>query len=202
MRFPRATHLVLGFQHESDARRFWDELGQRLAEFGLDLHPEKTRLLRFGRFASRAAARAGEGKVQTFGFLGFTHICGKSRQGRFLLLRRTSKKRMRATLKALRGRMMRRRHLSIPEQGAYLQRVLQGYFNYYAVPTNARRLGAFRTQATRAWLHALRRRSQRHRMTWNRMNALATRWLPVARVLHPWPEQRFDATTQGRSPVR
>jgi group II intron reverse transcriptase/maturase len=197
-----ADDIVLGFQHESEARQFWAELRQRLAKFGLELHPEKTRLLRFGRFASQRAAQAGEGKPGTFDFLGLTHICGKPRRGDYRLIRVTSKPRMRRTLKALRERLMRLRHRPIPEQGAWLGRVLQGYFNYYAVPTNSDRLRAFRDEAVRAWLHALRRRSQRHRMTWQRMNVLVTRWLPRARVLHPWPEHRFDARTQGGSPVR
>lgn len=197
-----ADDLVLGFEHESDAHRLWEELRQRLAQFGLELHPDKTRLLRFGRFASCDAAQKGEGKPGTFDFLGLTHICAKTRKGKYLLSRRTSMPRMRRTLKALREQLKRDRHRSIPEQGAWLQRVLQGYFNYYAVPTNLRRLCAFRTEVTRAWLHALRRRSQRHRMTWQRMNALATRWLPTVRVLHPWPDARFDARTRGGSPVR
>jgi len=195
-----ADDIVLGFQHESDARRFRAELEQRMASFGLDLHPEKTRLLRFGRFASQDAVRAGEGKAGTFEFLGFTHIGGKSRSGAFILLRRTSKARMRATLKSLREALMRRRHQPLPAQGAWLRRVLQGYLNYYAVPTNVRRLAAFRTQIARAWLHALRRRSQRDRMTWKRMNTLATRWLPSVRVLHPWPEERFAATHPRQEP--
>lgn len=197
-----ADDIVLGFEHESDAHGFRAELTQRMAKFGLELHPEKTRLIRFGTLASRQRARLGEGKPETFDFLGFTHICGKSMSGRFKLVRQTIMKRMRATLKALRDSLMKRRHLPVPVQAAWLSKVLQGYFAYYAVPTNGRRLDAFRTQAIRAWLHALRRRSQRHRMTWDRMNALARRWLPTVRILHPWPDERFDATTRGRSPVR
>jgi len=194
--------IVLGFQYVSDAWRFQNELEERLSKFGLKLHPEKTRRLRFGRFASRDAALAGGGKPGTFDFLGFTHLCGKTREGRFQIFRRTSKARMRATLKALRGHLMRSRHRPIPEQGAWLRRVLQGYFQYYAVRSNGKRLCAFRTQVTRSWLHALRRRSQRHRMTWDRMSRLADRWLPPVRILHPWPEERFYAKTRGRSPVR
>jgi len=197
-----ADDIILGFQYESDAYGFRTALGRRMAKFGLELHPDKTRLVRFGRFASRDALAAGEGKAGTFEFLGFTHICAKSRKGRFMLMRRTIKARMRATLRALREQLMRRRHWSIPEQGAWLRRVLQGYLNYHAVPTNGRRLCALRTQVARAWLHALRRRSQRHRMTWERGNALVLRWLPPVRILHPWPEERFDASTRGRSPVR
>ena len=197
-----ADDLVLGFEHESDARLFWADLRQRLAKFALELHPEKTRLLRFGRSASAEAQAAGEGKPGTFDFLGLTHLCGKSRRGRFLLTRVTSKSRMRGTLRALREQLRVHRDRPIPEQGAWLQRVLRGYFNYYAVPTNSRRIRAFRKEVARAWLRALRRRSQRHRMPWRRMRALENRWLPPARVLHPWPDRRFDARTQGRSPVR
>jgi RNA-directed DNA polymerase len=197
-----ADDFVLGFEHEMDARRFWAELRHRMAKFGLELHPEKTRLLRFGRHASQKATQAGEGKPGTFDFLGLTHISGKSRKGKFLLARLTSKPRMRRSLQVLREQLRLHRHRPIPEQGAWLRRVLQGYFNYYAVPTNSSRIRAFRAEVTRAWMHALRRRSQRHRMTWKRMRALEARWLPPARVLHPWPDQRFDARTQGGSPVR
>jgi len=197
-----ADDIVLGFEREADARRFRSELEQRLRGFGLELHPDKTRLLRFGRFAARDAAVRGEGAPATFSFLGFAYICAKTKRGRFLLVRWTEKTRLRATLRDLRKRLLQQRHLPIPVQGAWLRRVVQGYFNYYAVPTNVRRLGVFRTQLIRAWLHALRRRSQRHRMTWKRMAALAARWLPGPRILHPWPEIRFDAKTRGRSPVR
>jgi hypothetical protein len=197
-----ADDFVLGFEHERDARRFWAELRQRMAKFGLELHPEKTRLLRFGRHASRQAEHNGEGKPGTFDFLGLTHISAKSRKGKFLLARVTSKPRMRRSLQALREQLQYHRHRPIPEQGAWLRRVLQGYFNYYAVPMNSSRIRAFRAEVTRAWMHALRRRSQRHRITWRRMKLLEARWLPPARVLHPWPDQRFDARTQGGSPVR
>jgi len=197
-----ADDIVLGFQHESDARRFWRELRERLAKFRLELHPAKTRLLRFGKLAARNREERGKGKPETFDFLGFTHICGKSRRGRFLLVRWVSAARMRSTLKALRERLKRRRHLPVHAQGAWLQRIIQGYFGYYAVPTNSRRLEQFRTQVIRAWLFALWRRSQRTRLTWVRMNTLVRRWIPRVRVLHPWPSERFDARTRGRSPVR
>jgi RNA-directed DNA polymerase len=197
-----ADDMVLGFQHESDAKRFRLEFERRLSKFGLALHLDKTRLLRFGRFAPRDAARAGERGPGTFDFLGFTHICAMPKNGRYRIIRRTNKARMRATLKVLRDQLKRNRHRPIPEQGAWLRRVLQGYFQYYAVRTNGRRLAAFRTEVARAWLHALRRRSQRHRLTWKRMNVLVKRWLPPVRTLHPWPEERFFATTRGRSPVR
>jgi hypothetical protein len=197
-----ADDVVLGFQYESDARRLRIELDERLSNFGLELHPEKTRLVRFGRFASRDAALAGERGPGTFEFLGFTHMGAIMGNGRFQLVRRTSMRRMRVTLKSLRGELMRNRHRPIPEQGAWLRRVVQGYFQYYAVRWNTGRLCAFRTQLVRSWLHALRRRSQRQRITWRRMDALANRWLPLARVLHPWPEERFFANTRGKSPVR
>ena len=197
-----ADDIVLGFQHASDAQRFQCELGRRLSKFGLELHPDKTRLLRFGRFAARDAALASERGPGTFDFLGFTHASASPREGRFRIIRRTSKVRMRATLRTLRGRLMQNRHRPIPEQGAWLRRFLQGYFQYYAIPTNGRRLCEFRTQVIGNWLHALRRRSQRHRMTWSRLNVLVQRWLPPVRILHPWPEDRFFANTRDKSPVR
>lgn len=197
-----ADDLVLGFQRRADAVKFQAELERRLAKFGLELNSEKTRLLQFGVFATKSRQEHGEGKPETFDFLGFTHICGRSRKGRFLLLRLTSKKRMRATLRALREGLKKRRHLPLPDQGVWIRQVLQGYFAYYAVPTNSMRLDSFRTQIIRSWLQALRRRSQRTRMTWKRMIPLAEKWIPRVRVLHPWPAQRFDARIQGRSPVR
>jgi len=197
-----ADDLRIGFQHKSDAERFCAELEERFSRFGLELHADKTRLVRFGRFASQQATRAGERRAGTFDFLGFTHICGETRSGRFQIIRRTSKARMRVTLKALRAQIMRNRHRPIPEQGMSIRRILQGYFQYYAVPMNTRRLDVFRTQVIRAWLHALRRRSHRHRMPWVRMNLLVKRWLPPARLRHPWPAERFFANTRGRSPVR
>ena len=197
-----ADDIVLGFQHGSDAERFWTELDKRLSNFGLELHRDKTRLLRFGRFASRDAALAGERGPGTFDFLGFTHACTSPEAGRLRVIRRTSKVRMRATLKSLSERLARIRHWPVPAQGAWLRRVVQGYFQYHAIPTNGPRLCGFRTQVIRSWLRSLRRRSQRHRMTWERMNRLAQRWLPPVRIVHPWPEDRFFATTRGKSPVR
>lgn len=197
-----ADDIVLGFQYEAEANVFRTALSERLAKFGLALHPDKTRLLRFGRYAARERKVWGEPKPETFDFLGFTHICGKSQAGRFQLMRRTVRKRMRLALKALRQEIRERRDLPIPVQGAWLKQVVQGYFAYHAVPTNISRLDVFRTQVTRAWRRALRRRSQRTRVTWDRMKVLEDRWIPRARVLHPWPENRFFAMTQGRSPVR
>jgi RNA-directed DNA polymerase len=142
------------------------------------------------------------GKPATFDFLGFTHICGISQTGKFLLRRLTIKARLRAKLRALRDAMWRRRHQSVQEQGKWLMRVVRGYFAYHAVPTNMDRLGSFRTQLGRHWHKALRRRSQRARMNWARMRRIIERWLPLPRVAHPWPQVRFDVRTQGRSRVR
>jgi RNA-directed DNA polymerase len=181
---------------------FHNELRARFAEFGLELQTEKTRLIEFGRFAADRRRARGLGRPETFAFLGFTHVCAKTRNGRFLLKRITIAERMRAKLRELKHSLMRRRHLSIPEQGRWLASVVRGHLAYYAVPGNIDAVAAFRTQATRHWYRALRRRGQRARVNWARMNRLATRWLQPARLTHPWPERRFDARTQGRSPVR
>jgi hypothetical protein len=196
-----ADDFIVGFQHRDDAMRFQRALQDRLGRFSLELHPDKTRLLEFGRFAARDCRARGR-KPDSFEFLGFTHICGTTRGGKYLLLRHTSRKRMRAKLSTVKAELMRRRHLPIPAQGAWLASVVRGHFAYYAVPTNVSNLGAFRTQTTRHWLSALRRRSQRSRMTWPRLTRLADRWLPPAQVLLPWPTLLFDARTRGRSPVR
>jgi RNA-directed DNA polymerase len=197
-----ADDAVVGFEHRDDAERFWADLRGRLAKFGLELNAEKTRLIRFGRFAAQQRQERGLGKPETFSFLGFTHICARTRKGRFKLKRITDSKRVRAKLHALKGELLWRRHLPIPEQGRWLASVLQGHYNYYAVPDNSEALRAFRDEAVRHWLRALQRRSQRSTIAWERMSRLADRWLPRPHILHPWPEQRFDARTQGRSPVR
>lgn len=197
-----ADDLVAGFEHRDDAERFRADLRERFAEFNLELADEKTRLIEFGRHAARNRQAQGLGKPETFSFLGFTHICAKTRKGRFMLKRITDSKRMRAKLSKVKTELMRRRHLPIPEQGRWLASVIRGHCNYYAVPSNGDAITAFRTQATRHWCRALRRRSQRSRLTWERMDRLATRWLPPARILHPWPDDRFAANTQGRSRVR
>ena len=194
--------FVVGFEHRDDAERFWADLRERLAEFSLELNAEKTRLIRFGRVAVQQRKERGLGKPETFTFLGFTHICGKTQKGRFKLKRITDKNRMRTKLRAVKTELLRRRHLPIPEQGRWLASVLRGHCNYYAVPDNSAALNAFRYQIIGHWLMALRRRSQRTRLTWERMYRLADRWLPRVQILHPWPNARFDATTQGRSPVR
>ena len=163
----------------------------RLQEFSLSLHPEKTRLVEFGRFAAERRARRGFGKPETFTFLGFTFICGNSRQGKFLLCRKTRRDRMNAKLLEIKEEMRRRMHQSIPQQGKWLKQVTSGFFNYHAVPTNSAALCAFRYHVTVLWLRTLRRRSQKDRMTWARMARLAEDWLPKPRILHPWPSQRF-----------
>jgi RNA-directed DNA polymerase len=190
-----ADDFVTGFEHKADAERFLTDLRERLAKFGLELHPDKTRLIEFGRFAARTRAAKGLRKPETFDFLGFAHICGKTRNGGFWLRRITISKRMRAKLKALNIELKRRRHQPIPEQGKWLGSVVRGHLAYYAVPGNTDAVAAFRTQLTRNWFKALRRRSQRNRLNWDRMNRLATRWLPPARVQHPFPEVRFAART-------
>lgn len=198
-----ADDFIVGFQHRSDAERFRAELSQRLAKFGLELHSEKTRLIAFGKFAhSNRRERGLDGKPETFNFLGLTHICGRSRAGKFLLLRHTERRRMTAKLHEVTDQLLRRRHRPIPEQGAWLGAVVRGHTAYYGAPTNGHALCAFRTQVARRWCRALRRRSQRHRLNWTRMNRLVQRWLPPARIKHPWPDQRFDVKTRGRSPVR
>jgi RNA-directed DNA polymerase len=197
-----ADDFVVGFEHRDEAERFWAELRERFASFGMELHEGKTRLVEFGRFAAQHRARRGDPKPETFVFLGFMHICAKDRRGRFKLSRVTSKKKMRTKLGAVKTEMRRRMHHPIPEQGQWLARVLQGHYNYYGVPHNSRALSNFRLQVTRLWLRSLRRRSQRHRMTWERFGRLADRWLPRPHVMHPWPNRRFDAKTQGRSLVR
>jgi group II intron reverse transcriptase/maturase len=197
-----ADDYVAGFEHREDAERFLVDLRERFVEFGLELHPEKTRLIEFGRFAARDRERRGDSKPETFEFLGFTHICGKDRRGRFKLRRVTSKKKMRAKLHEVKAELRRRMHHPIPEQGRWLARVLAGHYNYYAVPDNSEALRAFRFRVIWHWRQALRLRSQKSRIAWERVRRLADRWLPQPRIRHPWPSVRFDAKTRGRSPVR
>ena len=197
-----ADDFVVGFQHLRDAKRFLNDLRERFAKFSLELHPDKTRLIEFGRFAAPNRRKRGLAKPETFDFLGFTHVCGKTRDGRFWLRRITIKKRMRAKLKQVKAELRRRRHWPIPEQGRWLASVLRGHFNYYAVPGNIDLITAFRDQIRWHWIQTLRRRSQRHRMTWERYSRIEKKWLPPARIVHPYPSVRFAARTQGRSPVR
>jgi group II intron reverse transcriptase/maturase len=186
-----ADDIVVGFEHEADARRFWEDMRTRFKRFELELHEEKTRLLEFGRHAAMRRQRQGLGKPETFTFLGFTFICGKSRRGAFQLQRKTRRDRMRAKLREIKVQLRERMHHAIPEQGRWLKAVVSGFFAYHAVPTNARTLGAFRHHVTDLWRRTLRRRSQKTHMTWARMTRLAAAWLPTPRILHPWPDQRF-----------
>lgn len=197
-----ADDSVLGFQYHDDAVRFRQALEQRVAGFGLSLHPEKTRLLRYGRYATRDAKAAGEGKPESFDFLGFTHLCSKTRQGRFLIRRQTMRKRRAAQLKRIRGELRRRLHHAIGDTGRWLRRVVQGHINYYGVPHNSWMLDDFCYEVRRSWYRALCRRSQRKRLNWTRYDRIADYWLPRARVVHPYPEKRFDARTRGRSRMR
>jgi hypothetical protein len=186
-----ADDIVAGFEHESDAVGFQAELRGRLEKFGLSLHPEKTRLIEFGRHAAEHRGQRGLGKPETFNFLGFTHICGRSRRGRFVLRRKTRRDRMRAKLRALKVELRRRMHEPIPQQGRWLAQVVRGYFAYHAVPTNSQRLNAFRDHVLVLWWRVLRRRSQKDWTTWPRMSRLARDFLPTPRILHPWPDTRF-----------
>jgi RNA-directed DNA polymerase len=189
-----ADDFIVGFEHREDAERFLAELRERFAKFGLELHPDKTRLIEFGRNAARNRAARGEGKPETFDFLGFTHICARSKNGRFWVRRITISKRMRAKLKEVTLQLRRRRYQPIPVQGRWLASVLRGHMAYYAVPGNTDAVGAFRTQLTGRWYKALRRRSQKTGINWTRMNRIQKRWLPPARMMHPFPEARFAAT--------
>jgi RNA-directed DNA polymerase len=189
-----ADDFIVGFQHESDARRFLDEMRERLGKFALSLQPEKTRLIEFGRFAAERRQRHGLGRPETFNFLGFTFICGKTRSGKFQIKRRTRRDRMRAKLKMIKEEMWRRMHQPIPTQGKWLWHVVNGYFNYHAVPTNAHALHVFRHHVTDLWRRTLRGRSQKDRMTWARMTQLVDDWLPKPIILHPWPSVRFAVT--------
>jgi RNA-directed DNA polymerase len=186
-----ADDFIVGFQHDSDARCFLDEMRERLREFALSLHPEKTRLIEFGRFAAERRKRRGLGKPETFNFLGFTFICGKTRAGKFQLQRKTRRDRMRTKLRMIKEEMWRRMHQPIPVQGKWLWHVVRGYFNYHAVPTNFRALVAFRTEIAKRWHRVLTRRSERTTLNWERMKRLIGEWLPRPRILHPWPDKRF-----------
>jgi len=197
-----ADDIVVGFEHREEAERFLADLRARLAEFGLELHPGKTRLIEFGRLAASNREERGLGKPETFDFLGFTHVCAKDRRGRFQLRRRTIRKRMRAKLKAVGAELRRRMHRPVPEQGKWLRSVLRGYFQYHAVPTNGHALQAFRQGVLRQWRHTLSRRSQKGRVLWTKMMRLAEQWLPRPRILHPWPGVRFALMTRGRSRMR
>jgi RNA-directed DNA polymerase len=190
-----ADDIVVGFQEKADAERFWEELKARMQKFHLELHPEKTRLLEFGRFAAQNREQRGEGKPETFNFLGFTHICGKTRKGRFAVLRQTIRTRMRAKLQAIKIELRRRMHASLVDVGQWLKSVVGGHFRYYGVPSNSAALRAFRHEVSRLWRRTLCRRSQIGNVTWARMQRLTDRWLPPARICHPYPSCRVRVTT-------
>ncbi len=186
-----ADDIIVGFEYEADARCFLEAMRERLGKFALSLHPGKTRLIEFGRHGAANRERRGLGKPETFNFLGFTFICGKSRRGKFLLKRKTRRDRMRAKLQAIKQELRQRRHQPIPVQGKWLRQVVKGYFNYHAVPTNSRALATFRFFVTELWQRSLRRRGQKDGTTWDRITRLANDWLPKPRILHPWPQARF-----------
>jgi RNA-directed DNA polymerase len=189
-----ADDFVAGFEDKADADRFLAELRGRFAQFGLELHPDKTRLIEFGRFAAVNRERRGAGKPETFDFLGFTHISAKNGSGRFWVQRITISRRMRAKLAEVKAQLRQRMHQPVPAQGRWLASVLRGHMAYYAVPGNRAAVSAFRTQLTRHWYKTLRRRSQKTRINWERMRRIATRWLPPPRTTHPYPNVRFAAT--------
>ncbi len=187
-----ADDFVVGFEHREDAERFLNELRERLQRFALELHPRKTRLIEFGRNAAQDRRDRGDDPPESFDFLGFTHICGQSlRGGRFQLVRKTMRSRLRQTLKEIRATLRRRRHRPVPEIGRWLRQVICGYDQYHAVPTNYETLLIFRREVLKAWQRALRRRSQRSKTNWKRMERLARTWIPRPRILHPWPNQRL-----------
>jgi group II intron reverse transcriptase/maturase len=190
-----ADDVVQGFEHKEEAERFLREVRERLGKFGLELHPEKTRLIEFGRYAASNREKRGEGKPETFDFLGFTHICGKNEKtGYFVVRRKTVKKRMRAKLAAVKAELRKRMHAPIAETGEWLQKVVRGYFQYHAVPGNTGSLGLFRERLSRLWWHTIRRRSQKHRINWAKLHRVFDRWLPRPCILHPFPHVRFNAS--------
>jgi len=197
-----ADDFVVGFQYHSDAERFVVELRGRFQRFGLELHPDKTRLIEFGRFAACDRKRRGQGKPESFNFLGFTHSCGKTRKGEFVVLRQTMRQRLQAKLASVKAELRRRLHDTIPETGSYLRSVVTGHMQYYGVPRKGAALTSFLRAVGWLWWRALRRRSQTRRWPWVRMRRLIARWLPPALICRPYPRLRLVVTTQGRSPVR
>lgn len=190
-----ADDFVMGFQHRYEAHQFLAGLRERLAKFGLELHPEKTRLIRFGRFAAQNRKEQGARKPETFNFLGFTHICGTTRSGKFTVLRQTMRKKWQAKLKEIYIELRRRMHHSVPEQGAYLRSVVAGHVRYYGVPMNSPAIGAFREQVCRLWMKVLKRRSDKHNLTWDRMKRLIAKYIPAVRICHPYPSERLRVIT-------
>ena len=197
-----ADDFVVGFQYKHDGERFAAHLRERLGQYNLELHPEKTRLMEFGRFASIDREKRGAGKPETFDFLGFTHICGQTRRGTFCVLRKTAAKKARAKLREIYRQLRRRMHHPVPEVGRWLRAVLRGHYQYYAVPRNMRALKRFKHSVVWLWFQTLKRRSQKSNMTWPRMLRIVNRWLPNPTIRHPYPDQRLFVRNQGRSPVR
>ena len=197
-----ADDFVVGFEHREEAEQFLTELRERFGQFGLTLHPDKTRLIEFGRFAGPSRRARGEGKPETFNFLGFTHSCGKTRRGKFTVLRQTVRQRWQAKLKAVKAELRRRLHAPLSAVGAYLGAVVRGHVQYYGVPMNGPSIVAFRQAIGRLWMWALKRRSQSHHLSWERMRRYIDRWLPPARICHPYPLVRLGVVTQGRSRMR
>jgi RNA-directed DNA polymerase len=197
-----ADDFVVGFQHRSEAERFLVQLRERFAKFALELHPDKTRLIEFGRFAAHNRRARGEGKPQSFNFLGFTHCCAKTRRGWFTVLRQTMRQRLQAKLAEVKVELRRRMHLPLREQGVYLRAVVGGHVRYYGVPSNGPRIGIFHRQVGWLWWRTLKRRSQSHHLPWRRMEKYIRRWLPPARICHPQPLVRLSVITQGKSRMR
>jgi len=186
---------VVGFEYKDEAERFWLELKERMEKFQLELHPEKTRLIEFGRHAAKNRKRAGLGKPETFDFLGFTHICGKTKKGRFMVLRQTIRKRMQAKLQEVKIGLWRRMHDPVPEVGKWLKSVVGGHIRYFGVPGNRHALAHFRYTVSNLWHRALCRRSQHGRVKWERMKRLIRKWLPPAHICRPYPSRRLRVTT-------
>jgi group II intron reverse transcriptase/maturase len=197
-----ADDFVVGFQHRHEAEQFLNALRERYAKFGLELHPDKTRLIEFGRFAEQNRGRRGEGKPESFNFLGFTHSCGWTQRGKFTVLRQTMRKRWQAKLRAVKTELRRRMHDPIPQQGAYLRAVALGHMHYYGVPMNGPALSAFSQELAFVWWRVLRRRSQGNHLPWRRMTPRVRYWFPHVRICHPYPWTRFDARTRGKSRMR
>ena len=200
MRF--ADDFVVGFQSREDAERFWGELRERFAKFNLRRQDDKTRLIEFGRYAAENRQRRGDGKPESLAFLGFLHVCDTTRKGKFIVLRQTLRERMQAKLKGTKGELRRRLQNPIPAVGQWLRTVLLGHYRYFGVPCNGRKLEAFRYQISWLWYRALCRRSQRHRLTTERMRRLAEKWLPLPRIVHSYPDFGLYVSTRGKSPVR
>src|SRR5213594_33492 len=197
-----ADDFVVGFEHREEAEQFLTELRERFAKFGLTLHPDKTRLIEFGRFAVANRRGRGDGRPETFNFLGFTHSCGKTRKGWFTVLRQTVRQRWQAKLKAVKAELRRRLHEPLSAVGAYLRSVVAGHVRYYGVPMNGSSIGAFRSAIGRLWWRALKRRSQSHHLPWGRMRRYIDRWLPPAHICHPYPLVRLGVVTQSKSRMR